>query len=522
MPLKDFNEADQRTIRALSYQLGLGQAPDDVVNGVVVDANGNPVPNAPTGDQFAQLIQTVQSGDRHISNINPMTNGQLSFKDQGGGGGNSQVIQSMPGGRLPPTGLIGAEQALSGGLTGAESAIREGAAFGADSLQSERARGEALIREGIAFGDQTLTTGRDRAQQEIMQGQQRFGSDALGIFDLASDPIRQAEQRALSQSGARFDQAAAPMISATLSGVDANQLMAAQSGALGPEAQQAAYNQFNNSPGQQYLQEQAERGLLRNQSAIGGLGGGRVRQELQRQAMGLAQQDFGNQFSRLGQVAGAGQAAAGQLGQLRGTQAGLEAGITTGAGQQIGGIGAQLGGQYLGNVGQGNLMQAQLTGNTAQQVASLGGQGSLQAAQLANQTGAQLANLGGRMGEVGANLYQQTGQNLAQGRTNVGNQLSSNIGGTSSALANLINQQGMAGSNLLGETGGNLASILSGSGVQQAGLNTNLATILANIATGQGSQSASLPGVPGTQQTQGTIGAIGQAAGGIGTLLGAI
>lgn len=83
----------------------------------------------------------------------------------------------------------------------------------------------------------------------------------------------------------------------------AEQQLAALSGASGADAQAAAFQQFQDSPGQAFLQEQAERGLLRNQAAIGGLGGGNVRRELNRQAIGLAQQDFQNQFNRLQGVA---------------------------------------------------------------------------------------------------------------------------------------------------------------------------------------------------------------------------
>ncbi len=63
---------------------------------------------------------------------------------------------------------------------------------------------------------------------------------------------------------------------------------AALSGAQGPEAQQAAIDAMIQGPGQQYLGDQQEQALLRNASAIGGLGGGRVRSALQEQAFGRA------------------------------------------------------------------------------------------------------------------------------------------------------------------------------------------------------------------------------------------
>lgn len=87
-------------------------------------------------------------------------------------------------------------------------------------------------------------------------------------------------------------------------------------GLLGPEAQQAAQAQFAESPGQQFIRERQQRALTRNQAAIGGLGGGNIRTALQEQAAGFAAQDFGNQFNRLGGLAGAGQQAATNIGQF--------------------------------------------------------------------------------------------------------------------------------------------------------------------------------------------------------------
>jgi len=89
------------------------------------------------------------------------------------------------------------------------------------------------------------------------------------------------------------------------------------SGAAGPEAQAAAFQTFQVSPGQQFLRDRAQKSLLRTQAATGQLGGGRTQQALQEQAIGLAQQDFGNQFSRLGQISQQGGAFTSQLGGLR-------------------------------------------------------------------------------------------------------------------------------------------------------------------------------------------------------------
>jgi len=87
-------------------------------------------------------------------------------------------------------------------------------------------------------------------------------------------------------------------------------------GLSGPEAQAAAFAALEQSPGQQFLRDRAQKNLLRNASAIGGLGGGNVRSALVQQGVGFAQQDLQNQFGRLGQIAGQGQSAATSIGQF--------------------------------------------------------------------------------------------------------------------------------------------------------------------------------------------------------------
>lgn len=118
-------------------------------------------------------------------------------------------------------------------------------------------------------------------------------------------------------------------------GAQANNLQAAYSGALGAPAQQQAFANFTASPGQEWLRQQAEQGTLRNAAAIGGLGGGNVQQELQRQAMGLAQQDFQNQFNNMGKVSDRGFQATNAAGNYGTQLQGAKAGYAYGAGQDI-------------------------------------------------------------------------------------------------------------------------------------------------------------------------------------------
>lgn len=78
-------------------------------------------------------------------------------------------------------------------------------------------------------------------------------------------------------------------------------------GLRGPEAEQTAIDNFTESPGQAFLREQQERAVLRNASATGGLRGGNVLQELQRQAFGRSATRLDNRTSLLQQIASGGQ-----------------------------------------------------------------------------------------------------------------------------------------------------------------------------------------------------------------------
>jgi hypothetical protein len=180
------------------------------------------------------------------------------------------------------------------------------------SSQAGRAAGRAgdiqaaAAREGIA---------EQRRQFDITQ--QQF------------EPFRQAGLGALSQQQAML-------------------------GLSGQEAQQQAFAGLQESPAQQFLRSRAERGLLRNQAAIGGLGGGNIRTALQQQGVGFAQQDIQNQFNRLGALTGGGQAATQNVAQLGGQTAQNIAGLQgqAGAAQASGILGAQQArGQFMGQLG---------------------------------------------------------------------------------------------------------------------------------------------------------------------------
>lgn len=131
----------------------------------------------------------------------------------------------------------------------------------------------------------------------------------------------QAAEQALEFQRERFEESKELLSPFVSGGVPAFQRQQALSGALGPEAQREAFQQFEESPGVSFLREQGQRGIERQLSATGGLGGASRLKAISEFNQGLALQDFQNQFNRLGALTGVGLGAAQAL---------------SGAGQQVG------------------------------------------------------------------------------------------------------------------------------------------------------------------------------------------
>ena len=165
---------------------------------------------------------------------------------------------------LPPTGLIGSEQALRQGLAGQLGSIAQGV--------------------GAAQGEIDYATGQ-----------------AVGTLD----PYTQG-------------------------GAGATNIQAALSGAMGPQAQAQAFQNYQQSPGQEYALEQGRRNLLAGAAATGGVGGGNTQRELMRQGVGMAQQNYQQDFNNMGTVANRGMGAAGQ-----------QAGMQVNAGQNLANLALQ-------------------------------------------------------------------------------------------------------------------------------------------------------------------------------------
>lgn len=148
-----------------------------------------------------------------------------------------------------------------------------------------------------------------------------------------------AGRRALSEEQRQFDITQAQLDPFRLAGEAALTEQQALLGLSGVEAQQAAFDAFAVSPGQQFMQQRQEEALLRSQAATGGLGGGQVLSALQQQAAGFAQTDLQNQLAQLSGLSQAGQSAAVQTGTFGAQAAGAAGRQLTNIGQaQAGGI----------------------------------------------------------------------------------------------------------------------------------------------------------------------------------------
>lgn len=239
---------------------------------------------------------------------------------------------------------------------------------------------QQLSQQNIERAIPLIEQGFGQAQESIQAGGRGARSDLLGGLDPT-----------LQELTTGFEQAQQTLSPTAQQGAGASQLQAALSGALGPQAQSEAIQNFQSSPGTDFLAQQQEQALLRNQAALGGgLGqSGGVMEALQEQAFGRAQTDFGNQFARLGQIAGRGDAASQNIAQLQASLGQARSGIRGSLAQALAGMqfdeGSQLAqlqqgqGTTLGNVliNQGT-QQAQLAQNRG---AALAGSDAFRASQ---------------------------------------------------------------------------------------------------------------------------------------------
>jgi hypothetical protein len=397
------------------------------------------------------------------------------------------------------------------GLSGAEDIIGRGALTGLDILRQTfdiagtrfNAGQEALTGAGTTASNRIGLT-IDQAGNVIDQGAEALQTGATA--GLGAIQGTQGQIPGIFERGAASTEALSPFIGP---GQQAGDVQAALSGALGPEAQAQAFQNFQASPGQQFLQQEGERALVRNQAAIGGLGGGNVRRELVNFGQGLALQDLGRQTGQLSDVAGRGVGAAGTQAGLLSQLSGQEAGITS-----------QLG-QFAANIPlQQAQAEAQLRSQQAGLTAGLGQFGAgipVALGQSAANLRTQQAGLESGLGQFASTIPFAAGRDIGQLRTRAGEQLSQNIGGTTTALANFASQQGAGISDITGTGATNISNLIQAATQGDVNARLQLGAILANLSSQSGSQVSGLPIIPGA--TTNTLGQLGQLAGGVGGLI---
>jgi len=315
---------------------------------------------------------------------------------------------------------------------------------------------QIMRQNNVTPGQVAQATGRDVNEVTNLY------NNALGIktSGLASslNTLQQGGQQAAQMIGQTqgqvadiYKQGLQQLAPYSQTGTQANQLQAALSGSLGPEAQKAAFQNITNAPGVEFAQKEAERALLRNASATGGLGGGNVLRDLSQLAAGTFLQNYNTQFGQIGEVAnrgyGAATTGAGLQGQLGQVQAGL--------GQFAAGIplqtaGAQSGMQFQAGRDIGSAIQ----GTTS----------SL--ANLIQQQGAGMTDITGSATNNIAALY----QNAMNGDASAKEQLAAMLGNLSTSNASMVGNQPIIPSqpsNLLGTLGqvaGGLGGLAAGIG----------------------------------------------------------
>lgn len=247
------------------------------------------------------------------------------------------------------------------------------------------------IPTGLAGSEQALEGGLTGGLDALRQGFGRADTVLQGISD-QFDPFSQAGQGAIN-------------------------LQAALSGAQGPEAQAQAFQNFQSSPGQEFLQQRGEQAINRNASVSGGLGGANREKALAEFGIGIAAQDFGNQFNRLGQVSGQGLNALGAQAGLQGQRANFANQLGQNSGNLIFNTGQNL---AQGRTQAGRDLANVFTGG-AQNLAGLQQQQGIGLSDLLGASGGNLANLLAGQGVTSGNIATQLGSGLANsGQTAAG------------------------------------------------------------------------------------------------------
>lgn len=381
-----------------------------------------------------------------------------------------------------PSGAIKAQQALMASPQTVSQPITANTTVAPVASQPAPSLGVAVPQTGLIGSEQALTQSKDQALGTLndFYWMARNESDAyrkaLNNRDLSIDSTPSASVTApINEAVANFD----PYMK---SGASADKLYADMTGVNGPEAQAAAQAAYKSSPALQYQIDEMQKVTERSAAARGGLLGGRVALELQKNAQGLASQDYFKNLSAINEGANRGVTAAGQVGNLKATQAGI-----------------------AGNL-QSQAMQAKA-------------QYEMQKEQIRNDVATRLTGLAENIGLNIAGIQTGYGEAVAGGRTQAARDIAANATAAANQLSTVLQNQGIQISDMMGKDIASLTDMIYQSGMQDKTDMANLAAILANINGGQASNIMQGQQTIGAAQAGGTIGVANAVNQGIGTYL---
>lgn len=154
----------------------------------------------------------------------------------------------------------------------------------------------------------------DSFWSDPIKGVSNFVDDLTGVTaaNTAADAANKGAQAAIDNT----QELLSPY---TQAGEQSIEMQQALSGALGPEAQQAAIDQIQNSPGFQASIQQGENSMLQNASATGGLRGGNTQGALAQFRPQMLNQAIDQRYNQLSGLSALGaNAAGGQASQVGG------------------------------------------------------------------------------------------------------------------------------------------------------------------------------------------------------------
>ena len=520
--MQEYQVSPQQVVNARGLEPGnaYGQYNQQVVNnarpGQVTDyelqayfANN---PNTPDSQVYALMNQYGVSPEQVSRAINmPLDQAQGRYRD-------ARIAAT-------PTGLVGAEEAIGAGLTGATATLTGAQTQSRNDINTALTNANTLLNQNIGGFQQAATTAGNQintgfdaalgsinqlygqnvgdlraaettANQQVGAGFDQSIETLNRLYGINIDDLRAAAAQASGQINTGFDEARGYFQPYQQGGTQAFNQQMALSGALGRDA----FNQARQeSPYEQFLFEQGMRGNLAGAAATGGLGGGNVQRELQRFGQGLASQGLQQQIGNLSALSGMGMQGsqalsglatgrAGALGDIsmntaqniagqRGTQAQSVSGMQT----QRGGALADIAMNTAQNVAGQRGSQAQsisglqtgragalgdITMNTAGNIA--GQRGTM--ANFAGQAGLNLANIGQNTGQNIAQMQYGTGQDLAAGRTRVGEIQANQLQQAAANQARLLEQLGSTQANMIYDQSGNLID-MGNAAANRAGIN---------------------------------------------------